>query len=358
MKNKFKIILVFLLSMFVVGCKPEPKPPVKEPFYTLYSLDEVDGFKFNLDVEATYLTSILFLENGSKLENIEYPFKNAILPAQDNKNRILFDKDFKVIVHVGDQNLEMSFHNKQYVTIQNITFPLQELPFKENIDEKMKQFLTTGKNLTGHDFFTHPIDTITTQLHLQGFPIQLTIKSNEAKEKFIQSFEKLELSTIQNEQEQNDVCPQFASIMELTTEIKMVNGEIIHFKPGCKSLTVEHITYKEESSWLNNTILNIINNNLFHYTFDFGVMKQEIYLKPLHVETKDYLFIGEPIKPSDQIQVNLDEHLINFAQYGLTAFENDIQLNQLPLDNQPHILHFKDQSGNLYEYYYNCTDFE
>lgn len=365
MKKIINLLLTSFMLILIVGCKPESpshpvEPPIKEELP--YTLNDVDGFKFNSE-DDSYPCSINFLNSGLKISDIEYPFTHQLLPAEENTDLILFENDFNVDVYIDGEYLTISFHDKHFVTIKDTTFPINKLSFKDSVDDETKELITTGKNLSVKPYTTDEIDSLTFNIQSPNKTLILSFKSNDAKNDFFNQFKSLKLESSSDDIDTSCLAQNHFFLNSYNTfigEMKLKNGQNIKLDYGCKQISINDTVYLENTNFLLEYIDNIIQDNLITYSINFGAFETKEILTPIKVETKDFLITSENISYSKDYSTSFIEiePLLNFKSYQLKAYENDKELNELPLDSKAHMIKFVDQSGNIYEFYYNHLELD
>lgn len=358
-------ILLLLLLFILLGCHISKQDiHTSEEKNNLYSLDDT-SLIFDKEIyDELYIDIQYSNSNTSKIIGLDYPFECIINNANPDSTNVLFKDDFNVIVyHKGKAILRYIFHNNNQLTIDSIdyddiTYTLDKLPFKEDIsiniidtilnnaiylDSILPKNINKIDILYGIDDTTHC--TIKLKNHEELINRLLSTKLDDYKQDESTSYALI-----------NTLVLGTSPLSHFSLKITDNNNNTRVYGDGWNNtFTYKFNKYKTQYFTLND---NIIYNNIKHYLDDLYKFKKDnltYYLKPIYYEN-EYITITSEAVDIEALEAAepFNDVVLKYRNYDLTAYENnEIITNFILDDNNYHIIHFKDQNNNIFEYYYN-----
>lgn len=325
-----------------------------------YKVSEKQGFEILENGENCHQDDLIAdITHDNKRFSMVYPFQNKIVPEQTDKE--VFSNEFVMSINLGDKIVKLFFHDKNLITIDNITFPISKIPFLDNetLSNQFKEYILTGEKFLLEMVYPRDIKNVSISfgsVNEWGNAI-LTFKTIEKRDKFLNEVGKTELIPSEQFKVYSCMNDRYLSIEPVNLTIESTNGNYIRIQDSCNDgIMIDSKYFKDDNDILNKTVTELIKDELFYFTYKSASYETKIYLKPIYFENDNFIIKSEKTQSKEEISRECDEQLINFSSFGLSAYENGQKINELPLnDRKTHIIEFKDKQNNIYEYCYSTN---
>lgn len=350
-KHIFKLLVFSVMLSSCTG--NSAATPVSKNENQIFSFSE-KGFEIKAD-EPVICT--INYDNGIKLFSIRYPFENNLLAGEYEGDEPLF-ADFDIMIKNSEQEvITLSFHDGHYVTYNDMTISISKIPFSSSVmyNDEEKKAILTGADMPLSLWI--PDEYTTVQLLYQNSTV--TIKDKALIEEVINLYKEQKASPSDGlNVEKISFWWENMGIVPVTLLISGEKGAVYftNYLDGGLIINDEGFEYNRtnheskvfiEDEIIINFAIELLASALIEY--DEGA-DGKAYLSPLSYSAETFSLDSSPMFP-DRI-LGKYESFVNYKLMGLTAYENDQLINELPTDTGVHVIQFYDKDDNIYQYAY------
>lgn len=369
MKKYILAILLFLITactnkqsgFLVSGAMNENS--IQKPLY------HVDASGLTLFKNVNELKCNIIYENGLLLEEIPYPFNKTLsfVSSSDNPTRF---SNFTLEILDGDQKISLQFHNSNCITVNDFSFSLNELEIRSDLNWSKECCLSilTGQNIPLEVFIPNEISKAEFIFYFEEgkIPTTLSILNEKLFDDFLTSLKKEYLIPYDEEKYRTKYPVEWDDMMlkKMTLQITDQYNHTIELTDWKKS---QAFRINEEKYILNGDpifffAVNLMQDELFYFILEASGFSCRYYLSPIYYKNEDILiegtaFFEDDFCSMDNYGVIPKDFIFNYQDYGFSAYEEGILLEELPQDlHVQHFIEFHDKNGNIYGYQYKRCD--
>ncbi len=342
------VILPLLIILVFMGCeRVEKQEERNDKSIISESGISLEQFDDSLICTITY-------SNGTKLEKVNYPFQSEIAADHNVQSDLILFEDFTIELLIENEVILMNFHDGHFITIDDVTISVSELPFNSSLElsKESKEAILTGKDIPIGIFLMNDISSIEADIFINSTrSSHLTLKTDEARDLFVDKVKNVTMSGYTHPEDVMGCVYHLASGQEIdpvTVTITDKLGNTLVLKDECgTSFNVNGVEMLDPQDAIIDYFISLIKDELFYYYPKF-YPDYKVYLRPTEFENKDFSINSTVMEKVSACSTEIDEQLINFKALGLTAYENGVEIDDLPLDNY-HFIDFVDTKGNTYQ---------